>query len=108
MREIVTNIAKAEMVVILGTKTYGVDTGAAFSTFQELEFIVNERKPMFLVKMCDRFETAHARFYLGGNIAHHAWMPQTEAEQQNVPDDLVDAIIHKFESLPPRTDAATP
>eukprot|EP00049_Salpingoeca_infusionum_P028123 m.36438 g.36438 ORF g.36438 m.36438 type:complete len:515 (-) comp9998_c1_seq2:63-1607(-) len=100
MREIVFNISKCKLVVILGTRTYGMDTGVGFSTFQELEFIINRKKPMFLVMMCEDFEEPMAQFHLGSSIMHHPWHPATEQEQTNVPDELVSAIACKFQSLP--------
>eukprot|EP00043_Microstomoeca_roanoka_P008635 m.83028 g.83028 ORF g.83028 m.83028 type:complete len:201 (+) comp14327_c0_seq4:464-1066(+) len=99
MTEIVYNIDKAKLVVIMGTKTYGQKTDAAFSTHEELKFLVNENKERFLVKMCDRFEDALARFHLGSNISYHLWMPRSEAEQRSVPADLVEAIVAKYQSL---------
>eukprot|EP00043_Microstomoeca_roanoka_P011270 m.106341 g.106341 ORF g.106341 m.106341 type:complete len:323 (-) comp15149_c0_seq3:43-1011(-) len=99
MTEIVNNIDKCKMVVIMGTKTYGTQTEAAFSTHEELKFIVNEKKEKFLVKMCDRFDDPLARFHLGGHVSFHLWQPQSEAEQRQVPDALVNAIMQKLSSV---------
>eukprot|EP00730_Choanoeca_flexa_P006681 TRINITY_DN12203_c2_g4_i14.p1 TRINITY_DN12203_c2_g4~~TRINITY_DN12203_c2_g4_i14.p1 ORF type:complete len:269 (+),score=69.00 TRINITY_DN12203_c2_g4_i14:111-809(+) len=98
-REIASNIDACRLVVILGTKTYGKDTGIGFCTANELEFIISENKEIFLVKMCDRFDEPTTRMTLGRHIMHHPWMPATEAEQRQVPDVIVDEIIDKLHNL---------
>eukprot|EP00730_Choanoeca_flexa_P006683 TRINITY_DN12203_c2_g4_i16.p1 TRINITY_DN12203_c2_g4~~TRINITY_DN12203_c2_g4_i16.p1 ORF type:complete len:269 (+),score=68.95 TRINITY_DN12203_c2_g4_i16:111-809(+) len=97
--EIVENIDACRLVVILGTKTYGKDTGVGFCTKDELKFIIGEKKKIFLVKMCDRFDEAIARFRLGPHIMYHLWKPVSEAEQRQVPDVIVDEIIDKLHNL---------
>eukprot|EP00056_Hartaetosiga_gracilis_P003428 m.63623 g.63623 ORF g.63623 m.63623 type:complete len:426 (+) comp11450_c0_seq1:72-1349(+) len=99
MDQIVKNIDACKLVVIMGTTTYGQETDAPFSTCEELKFIMNEKKEMFLVKMCERFETPLARFHLGGNVAYYMWTPKTSSKQKNVPSELVDAIVTKFSSI---------
>jgi hypothetical protein len=37
--EVVNALHDCKLVIIMGTKTYGKDTGAGFSTFEELRFI---------------------------------------------------------------------
>ena len=61
----------------MGTKTYGKQTAIKFSTYEELQFIVNESKPYFLIKMCDKFEVADTRFRIPDNTAFIKWMPST-------------------------------
>ena len=97
--EIVRNIDSCRLVVVLGTKTYGKDTGIGFCTADELKFIMGEKKDIFLVKMCDRFEEALTRFRLGAHVSYHPWMPTSEVQQRQVPGDLVDAILHKLHQL---------
>ena len=65
------------MVVIMGSKTYGKETASRYSTFQELRFIDDERKPFFLIKMCDKFEEPETRFRLNDSIAYINWMPKS-------------------------------
>lgn len=97
--EIVRNIDQCRLVVVMGSRTYGKDTGVGFCTADELKFIMSEQKEVFLVKMCDRFEEALARFRLGSNVMYHAWMPTTNVEQRHVPDALVAAILNKLASI---------
>jgi hypothetical protein len=78
----------------MGTKTYGRDTGAGFCTLQELRFIINERKPFFLIKMCDRFEEAETRFRLDSSISFFPWTCGTEMRPS-----LVDDILTKLRSV---------
>eukprot|EP00730_Choanoeca_flexa_P014310 TRINITY_DN6215_c0_g1_i2.p1 TRINITY_DN6215_c0_g1~~TRINITY_DN6215_c0_g1_i2.p1 ORF type:complete len:305 (+),score=20.04 TRINITY_DN6215_c0_g1_i2:258-1172(+) len=99
MKHIATNLSECRLAVILGTRTYGKDTGVGFSTYEELHFIQTEKKPKFLVKMCDKFEEATVRFVFGAHIKYYLWQPQSEAEQRQVPEDLVDEIIDKLADL---------
>ena len=61
----------------MGSKTYLCqgNRSSRYSTFQELRFIDDERKPFFLIKMCDKFEEAETRFRLNDSIAFIQWMP---------------------------------
>jgi hypothetical protein len=78
----------------MGTRTYGKDTGAGFSTFEELRFIKNEPKPFFLVKMCERFEEAETRFRLDPSVAYFQWLPG-----QPMSGDLVPQVLERLSSL---------
>ena len=46
------------------TLNYGEDISTGFSTYEELTFICEEKKPMFLIKMCERFEDDKTRVLL--------------------------------------------
>jgi hypothetical protein len=85
-------IDACRLVVVMGTQTYGKDTGIGFSTFQELQFIIDEKKPMFLVKMCERFELSLTRLRLGGDICYAPW-----AVGAALPAGLVDRVIQKLD-----------
>ena len=65
--EISENITQCELVVLFGTTTYGLKTESAFSTYQELNYAMNDKKPIFLLKMCPEYTAPLARFYLTGN-----------------------------------------
>ncbi|EGD82196.1 hypothetical protein PTSG_02868 [Salpingoeca rosetta] len=106
-----SNIAKVviralhgcRMAVILGTRTYGKETDSSFSTFDELQYIVDRRKPFFLVKMCDDFEEPEAQFHLRSNVAYFAWTPKNEDTNISVPPPLVDDIVGKLKEQTPNT-----
>jgi hypothetical protein len=84
----------AKMVIIFGTETYGKGTEASFSTKEELSFIMAEKKPFFLLKMCERFLESRTRFHLPNSIAYMKWTPGTELAK-----DIVEAIVSKFHKL---------
>ena len=48
------NLYMAELAVILATATYGKETGSSVSTRKELTYLMEKKKPFFLVKMCER------------------------------------------------------
>ena len=73
------NIDECKLAVVMGTSTYGKDTGAGFSTHEELAMICDDKKAMFLIKMCDRFEVPETRLRLSNGIAHFSWLPSTES-----------------------------
>ena len=99
MDAIVENISSCALAIILGTGSYGVKGSTAFSTKEELKFIVDRQKPIFLVKMCDDFEAPLAQFALGGGIAYHSWRPQTADEKRSPPTALVESIMTKLRTV---------
>ncbi len=78
----------------MGTKTYGLKTASGYSTSQELQFIMEEKKPFFFIKMCDRFEIDMTRFYLPNTVSYVLWTPGTP-----MPGNLVKEIATKLGSL---------
>jgi small GTP-binding protein len=92
-REIVNALSSCQLAIILGTKTYGKDTGVGYSTFEELRFIHGERKPFFLVKMCERFEEPETRFLLDSSVCFIKWFPGSQ-----MPSDLITKIVEKLTS----------
>eukprot|EP00911_Craspedida_sp_UC1_P001797 UC1_evm1s1373 len=99
MDAIVENISACKLAVVMGTLTYGAAGTTAFSTKEELKFIVSRKKPMFLVKMCDDFEAPLAQFHLGDSVMYHLWRPRTMSSKRSPPSDLVDAILAKLRSV---------
>ena len=77
----------------MGTLTYGYDTGAGFSTFEEMRFILT-RKPYFLIKMCSDFQDAETQLRLSISIMYIPWTPG-----EPLPAGLVDHIVDKLNSL---------
>jgi len=61
--QVAQKLDKARLVLIFGCETYGQGT-VSFSTKEELRFILSEKKPFFLIKMCDRFISS--KFFGGG------------------------------------------
>lgn len=92
--EIVSALSDCQLVIIMGSLTYGRNTGAKFSTHEELNFIIHESKPYFLIKMCDRFEEVDTRFQIPGFISYVQWLPGTP-----IPDTVVPDIIQRLASI---------
>jgi hypothetical protein len=91
LTEIGEAIADCELAVVLGTETFGEKTGGFFSTWEELTAIKSEKKPIFLIKMCDQFRFPNVRFCFPSNIAYTEWLPYTD-----MPADLVEEILGKI------------
>jgi hypothetical protein len=71
---------------------YGKHTGVG--VFEELRFINHERKPLFLIKMCERFEEPETRFRLDCSVSYCRWLPG-----RSIPSDLVSKILGKLSSI---------
>jgi WD40 repeat protein len=99
-REIVNALHGCHLAIIMGTKTYGKDTGAGFSTFEELRFI-HKKKPFFLVKMCDAFEEPETVFRLDDSVSYFPWTPG-----HPLPADLVTKIVEKLSSVTSSSSSA--
>ena len=82
------------LAVLLATSTYGRATNDRFDTSKELGFIIDSKKPFFLIKMCNQYEEATARFQLDSGIM---WVPWTPG--QPMPDDLVDKVCARLEDV---------
>ena len=46
--------------MLLASETYGTAT-TSFSTYQELNYVIDHKKPYFLIKMCDKWREPHVR-----------------------------------------------
>lgn len=92
--EIINALSCCQLTVIMGSKTYGKNTNDRFSTYEELRFIQDEKKPFFLVKMCEIFEEKETKFRLNDSISSLQWLPGA-----SMPDDLVPTIIEKLASI---------
>jgi hypothetical protein len=94
-REIVNALHGCQLAIIMGTRTYGKDTGVGFSTFEELRFI-HKKKPFFLIKMCEMFEEPETVFRLGDSVSWFQWI-----SGRPMPEDLVPKIVEKLASITP-------
>mmetsp|Transcript_24558 Transcript_24558/g.49898 ORF Transcript_24558/g.49898 Transcript_24558/m.49898 type:complete len:115 (+) Transcript_24558:228-572(+) len=83
---IVDNIQHCKVAVVLCTATYGRETNHFYDTRGELAQLVRRRKPMVLVKMCDRFDKEYAASALEG-LEYVEW-----AVGAPLPDRLVASI----------------
>jgi hypothetical protein len=59
--EIAEKLEQCALVVIMGSLTYGQKTSSINSTFEEMQFLLSERKHFYLIKMCERFQLPHTR-----------------------------------------------
>ena len=72
--EVVSNaMMHSKMFIVFGSKTYGFRTASKCSTYQELNFIIDEKRPFFLFKMCDAYEVATTKLTLNRDVAYEEW-----------------------------------
>jgi hypothetical protein len=93
-KKIVSSIDKAKLCILMGSKQYGLETNSTFNTKQELQYILSEKKPYFIIKMCDRYELSTTRLKLNDAILYYPW---TDAGP--IPSDLIPKIVDKFTKL---------
>lgn len=108
---IINAISKCELVVIFGTSTYGRKTDSSCSTYQELRYIMDKKKPYFLVKMCDEFLESYADFHLTSSISYYIWKSELSTSINSdgtvscsVPAELIQRIISKLNNVVNGTD----
>jgi len=85
----------ANVVVIMGTKTYGKETGPVYSSKQEMiltmDYVKQGKKQMYLFKMCNQWEEMSAKAVFSDK-KYREWMPSTP-----IPDGAVDEIAKMLE-----------
>jgi len=91
--QVAQKLDKARLVLIFGCETYGQGT-VSFSTKEELRFILSEKRPYFLIKMCDRFIESNARMAFHDGISYKIWK-----HGEPMPEDLVSSIVKRFEGI---------
>ena len=84
---------KCKMVIVFGTATYGRST-TSFSTYHEINYTIDEKKPFYLIKMCDRWEETHVRMKFGQRTMYTLWMPGDP-----MPNDLIANILAKLDTI---------
>ena len=89
--EIIANLTRAKLFLIFGSETYGQKTNSQYGTKEELLHVQDEKKPFFLIKMCDTFAVPNTRFILNSTVAYERWKSGTP-----MPDDLVAKIKEKY------------
>ena len=95
--EVVSNaMVNSKMFIVFGSQTYGFQTASKCSTYQEFNFIIDEKKPFFLFKMCDIYEVATTKVTLNRDVAYEKWYP---FESPDVPEISFQNIMKKFQSL---------
>ena len=82
------------MAIIMGTETYGKQTDSSVSTYHELHYINDDKKPFFLIKMCSQFLEPYTRMVLHKDVSHFPWTPG-----QPIPPDLKERILSKYRGL---------
>jgi hypothetical protein len=99
--DIVSALDACDLFIVLGTQGYGKQDleDQRFSTQQELQFAANHRKPVFLIKRCNKFEDPRTRMCLPESRVHFEWLSN---DDNNLPSDLVDNIRAKLRTVPRR------
>jgi WD40 repeat protein len=95
--EILAHIPRSPLVVIMGTTEYGKAIATNSASHLELRYIVEQKSPVFLIKMCDDFEDPFAQRHLPMAMSHFSWIVDAE-DRGKVPEGLVQQIKGKLAS----------
>ena len=93
-KEIARALDEATLVVVLASETYGFSGTTAFATRNELNFVLGEGKPLYLIKSCERWDEAWVRLALGNHVLHCRWLPGEE-----IPSNVIEDIKAEVERL---------
>ena len=78
------------------------DRVSPFGTYEELQFCVNYKKPIFFIKVCDQLMDPFAKGQLPNSICNCKWTVGWTSERcEQVPSDLIDEILRRFGQLSP-------
>lgn len=91
--QIVRSIDESKLCLIMGSATYGLETASTFSTYEELEYIRSEKKSIFVIKMCERYEVSTTRLKLNNSIMYYFWK---NPEKEPMKDDLIQKIMDSY------------
>jgi len=87
-------LQSARLVVLMASEAYGQRGAIGYGTYEQFQFVMEEGKTMYLIKMCEQWRAPQMRFHLGGRVLYQLWMPHTE-----MPPDLVSNILSKLAGL---------
>jgi len=91
--EIVSAIDVAKVFVVLGTRSYGRQTSSLFATRQELVYAMENKKSIFLVKMCESFDEPIARFLLPLSIPYYPHFPDGSGVPLSLTRQIAEAVF---------------
>ena len=100
-----TALDNAKMAIIMGSKTYGKETENTCSTYEEMQFILNQvkvkKKSMFLLKMCEEWKESQTKVSMGSCYKFRRWDGQ-------VTQALVDEILTSYDQATVASRIGTP
>ena len=91
---IASALLRCRLAVILATRTYGRQTNGLFCTSAEMDFIVSQHKPYYLVRMLpfdENWTEPATTMAFPPSIMQKFWLPN-----EPMPADLVDEVCDKL------------
>lgn len=85
------SLEECKMAIIFGNEDYGEDTNSPFSSYSELRYIINERKPFVLIKMCDSFKIPSTKGYLPRDTNCIFWK-----QNDHIPSGVIEKILAEY------------
>ena len=96
-RVIAQALGSCKLAIILATKTYGEKTNGLFDTSSEMNFIVTQNKPYYLVRMIpfgQDWAEPSTTMAFPSSVMFKLWMPGDP-----MPNDMVDDIMARLASV---------
>jgi hypothetical protein len=88
-------LAGCELVVVLASRNYGhpADGGGPTSTYDQLVFVRNTSKPLFLVKVDEEeYSSAATKLFLPSTLVYFDWDPELEQSCSLLTDEIADSL----------------
>ena len=92
-KAIYTALERSKLAVLLTSETYGRST-TSFSTYHEMNYVLDSHKPFFLVKMCDEWHEPHVRGALGNHTLYVRWITKTA-----MPSEVMEQLMARLGEL---------
>ena len=92
-RIIATALRNCRFAVLLASKTYGKPTNDLFDTGREMQFVLSQKKPYYLVRMIpfgEEWEESTTQLALPPSIMQKLWLPGSP-----MPNDLVAEVVNR-------------
>jgi len=103
---IASALLRCRLAVILATRTYGRQTNGLFCTSAEMNFIVSQHKPYYLVRMLpfdENWTEPATTMAFPPSIMQKVWLPN-----EPIPADLVDEVCDKLAAQQSSAQQTTP
>jgi hypothetical protein len=92
---IVAGLSTCRLALIFGTEDYGEEGTVHYSTRGELLYILDQKIPFFLLKMCSQFKDQTTCFRLPSAVSYYPLKVGAKADES-----LISEIVTKYNSVP--------
>lgn len=92
--EVANALSECKLAILFANEDYGEVTNCTYSTYGELGYILDHKKPFILIKMCQTYASSVTRLRLPSSISSIFWAPGMP-----IPPDLTHRILEKYHAI---------